>query len=403
GDQQQGRDRDQADGTGDSRRGSFHSVIRPQPGRCDFQGISVGIAEIQAGPAAGPVQPALYRDLVLRQVRLPGLQGSQRNPDAEMQCAVTVMRWNESVGPWRGFVGAAPTKQQQHLARCDTHRAHPVVAEECLEPEQALVEGARPIEVFHVEGGFEDAAGSRYRSHGLLHATGGFVSLARRRTSTRRATPDWPPTCRVRSRVRQKVRITGAHRKIGAAARRLRTRARRRSPRAGDGTTPHRTRAPRAPRRHLWDRRRRTPADGCERSWPPARTSGRAPGSPPGRNPAAGARPAPLPPRAAPAVPHALLRRAALRPHCPRERGWCRPARPRPRRSAPPHRWRPPALRPEPRPLPPPEWAPGKAGLSWLPPDSQPALAVRPFVKRLNRFGREGGGFALRGLRDDKR
>src|SRR6185437_10896696 len=275
--------------------------------------------------------------------------------------------------------------------------------EECLEPEQALVEGARPIEVIHVEGGFEDAAGSRYRSHGLLHATGGFVSLARRRPSTRRATSDWPPTWRVRSRVRQKVRITGAHRKIGAAARRLRTRARRRSPRAGDGTTPHRTRAPRAPRRHLWDHRRRTPADGCERSWRLARTSGRAPGSPPDRNPAAGARPAPLPPSAAPAVPHAPLRRAALRPHCPRERGWCRPARPRPRRSAPPHRWRPPALRPEPRPLPPPEWAPGKAGLSWLPPDSQPALAVRPFVKRLNRFGREGGGFALRGLRDDKR
>src|ERR1700733_2851329 len=109
----------------------------------------------------------------------------------------------------------------------------------------------------------------------------------------------------------------------------------------------HRTRGPRAPRRHLLDRTPRTPAAAPGRSSPPARTSGTAPASPRGCNPAAASCPASRPPLAAPASRRAPPDRAAPPLRCRHA-----PA-PRPRHPAPP---RPPAPRrvpppPAPRPV----------------------------------------------------
>ncbi|MEA2738964.1 MAG: hypothetical protein QOH05_2271 [Acetobacteraceae bacterium] len=58
--------------------------VRPKPGRGDLQRVPVRIAEIQAGAAARPRQPAFHRDPLPLQVIFPGRELTQRDGERQM-------------------------------------------------------------------------------------------------------------------------------------------------------------------------------------------------------------------------------------------------------------------------------------------------------------------------------
>src|SRR5215469_1687562 len=70
------------------------------------------------------------RKLELAKMFFPDLQFTQRDGEAKMQVARSVVRGDHTAGNWGRLVGAAVLEQQQYPAARDAERAHPPIMHE---------------------------------------------------------------------------------------------------------------------------------------------------------------------------------------------------------------------------------------------------------------------------------
>ena len=109
--------------------------------------MTVGIAEIDAVPAARPVGAAFDLDALVPQPLFPLRQHVRRDGKCDVQRPIAVMRGNGSTGHVHRFEGGAAAKQQQHALTADVVGAKALVAGQRGKPQHLLVELRRTVEI----------------------------------------------------------------------------------------------------------------------------------------------------------------------------------------------------------------------------------------------------------------
>jgi hypothetical protein len=117
--------------------------------------VAIGIAKIDADPAARPVRAAFDCDVELAQARLPFLQFVGRDGECDVVRPAPVMGRDDAGGHPDGVQRFASAEQQQHAAPADVIGAHPLIGIDGVERKQPFVEGAGAFEVVDIENGLQ--------------------------------------------------------------------------------------------------------------------------------------------------------------------------------------------------------------------------------------------------------
>src|SRR6476661_5139369 len=131
-------------------------VDRPQSRRCQFQKVTVRIAEIEAAPPALPIVASFDGDSAGNEMFLPTIEFVLANGERHMQHAITSVTRNGPAGQNNGLCGGALAKDQEDIASGHRISSQSVVAKDRLQPECALVEGARTHHVLGMDRSFQD-------------------------------------------------------------------------------------------------------------------------------------------------------------------------------------------------------------------------------------------------------
>src|SRR5437588_1879712 len=115
--------------------------------------MSVGIAEIDAVPAARPSGAAFDGDALFAQPLLPLRQFISGNGEGHVQRSVAVVWGNRAARHAHGLERGAAAKQQQYALPADVVGAKPRVAGQLRKAQHVLVKPRRTVEIVDVETG----------------------------------------------------------------------------------------------------------------------------------------------------------------------------------------------------------------------------------------------------------
>src|SRR5882757_5484315 len=115
--------------------------------------MTVGVAEIDAPPAARPIGPTFYRHSVFAKPLLPGRQVIRRNGKGRVDRAMAVMRRNSPAGQLDRFERRTAPKQQQHVASADVESKKPRIACQRHKPKHLLGKCSSTVEVIDIKRG----------------------------------------------------------------------------------------------------------------------------------------------------------------------------------------------------------------------------------------------------------
>ena len=132
-------------------------VDGPQSRRCQFQKVTVRIAEIEAAPPALPIVASFDGDSAGSEMCLPTIEFVLANGERHMQHAITTVTRDGPAGQDNGLSRGALAKDQEDIASGHRISGQPIVALDWLQPEHALVEGTGPHHVLGMDRSFQDA------------------------------------------------------------------------------------------------------------------------------------------------------------------------------------------------------------------------------------------------------
>ena len=121
--------------------------------------MTVGIAEVKAGPAARPLDSALDSDAPADEPRTPAVQIRGIDGERQVHLSIAVVRRNHSSRNFDRLERRPLAEQQQHLLRVHAQGAEAVILHQPLEAEQLRIKSSRSVDVIHIE----------RRLHNLVH------------------------------------------------------------------------------------------------------------------------------------------------------------------------------------------------------------------------------------------
>ncbi|GEM_PF-2218473 len=117
----------------------------------------IGIAEIEAGAAARPIDAAFDEDTLRLEFGGAGIEGIAGDFEGEVAFAGGAVRGNQAAGSVHGLAAGVSLKDEEDGAAGEFEGTEMLVALELAEAEEALVEIGGAGHVFDVDGGFGDS------------------------------------------------------------------------------------------------------------------------------------------------------------------------------------------------------------------------------------------------------
>src|SRR5439155_8835879 len=118
--------------------------------------MTVGIAEIDAMPAARPIGSALDGDAAALEPLIPSAERFARDSEGDVQRAAAVVRRDGAARKSGGLARGAAAEQQQDAAAADRECGEPIVPEQLPKLEHLRIEAGGTRGVVDVERGLQN-------------------------------------------------------------------------------------------------------------------------------------------------------------------------------------------------------------------------------------------------------